>query len=514
MIIFCNTYLSVFIFFSCVIPAVKADQRRTRSVEITAEEEKLRDPEGYLAIKSIHAILDEDQSGSIDRFESHEFLSEDLKYGDSESERRENVFHGSDESITVEDLWQTWFQSEERGWDQKQVVDWLINSVKLPQYSNNFLNGRIIGMHLPRMAVQNSTFLITLGVKSYVHRQKLQLKALDLVLFGFQDFTSPLKDIALAGLAVMLVTVLIIFKTHKSRSKKQMEELSSRLNKLQDMEIDFAGVEQNLIDNEKQQSTVQSDETGTDFEAEKERRLMDANGFDGLHFSLQNLLRRTYEIESTQLNQQKLECLHEMREAKELVDKMRRKQTSIVNSLKLATGATSGTDDIDTKIFNLKTRMEKIKLTAEECMNRWAEIESMCGFSITGPFGVAPRHILDPNTAVMDMKMQAAQPVILPAYGDYVPLVEQNQDGSYQRVGSWGSNLMGHSHNHLQQFLVAPQLSFQQQQPPHKSCSEFDLQSENTSLSGSIQNSIARNRSTGNRLKQFFKRKNKLKNND
>ncbi|KAF7636374.1 SAM domain-containing protein [Meloidogyne graminicola] len=77
-----------------------------------------------------------------------------------------------------------------------------------------------------------------------------------------------------------------------------------------------------------------------------------------------------------------------MREAMELVDKMRRKQSSIVNSLKLATGATSGTtDDIDIKIFNLKARMEKIKQGIEELVQRWMKIESICGFSITGPFG-------------------------------------------------------------------------------------------------------------------------------
>ena len=76
-----------------------------------------------------------------------------------------------------------------------------------------------------------------------------------------------------------------------------------------------------------------------------------------------------------------------MREAMELVDKMRKKQSSIVNSLKLATGATSGTDDIDTKIFSLKARMEKIKQGIEELVQRWMKIESLCGFSITGPFG-------------------------------------------------------------------------------------------------------------------------------
>lgn len=86
---------------------------------------------------------------------------------------------------------------------------------------------------------------------------------------------------------------------------------------------------------------------------EAERRL-EMNGYESIPFTLQPLLRRTYEMESAYINQQKLECLGEMREAKEFVDKMRRKQSSIVNSLKLATGASSGTDAVDSKVFALK----------------------------------------------------------------------------------------------------------------------------------------------------------------
>ena len=39
-------------------------------VVITAEQEKLRDPEGFAAIKELHRLMDDDQSGSIDRCES------------------------------------------------------------------------------------------------------------------------------------------------------------------------------------------------------------------------------------------------------------------------------------------------------------------------------------------------------------------------------------------------------------------------------------------------------------
>jgi stromal interaction molecule 1 len=372
---------------------VNADKAKpTRNVVITAEEEKLRDPEGFAAIKELHRLMDDDQSGSIDRFESADFLTEDLKVAGSDRARRERAFHhNNDESITVDDLWEAWFQSEERDWTEEQVVDWLTNAVKLPQYTANFLAARTTGIALPRMAVQNSSYIShVLGVRNFVHRQKMQLKALDVVLFGFHDSNSRIKDIALASLAVVLVSVLVLFTTHKNRSKRKMEELATRLSELSTMENDFAGAQKRY---EEEQAKRQSVGESEHIQAlkhqlmEAERRL-EMNGFDSLPFALQPLLRRTYELESTYINQQKLECLSEMREAKEFVDKMRRKQTSIMNSLKLATGATSGTDAVDSKVFALKTRMERIKLTMDECQQRWMDVEALCGFSITGPFGV------------------------------------------------------------------------------------------------------------------------------
>lgn len=83
-------------------------------------------------------------------------------------------------------------------------------------------------------------------------------------------------------------------------------------------------------------------------------RQIEMNGYDSIPYSLQPLLRHTYELESNYINSQKFECLSEMREVKEFVDKMRRKQTGIMSSLKIATGTTSGTDEIDIKIFSLK----------------------------------------------------------------------------------------------------------------------------------------------------------------
>ncbi|VDK19477.1 unnamed protein product [Anisakis simplex] len=166
-----------------IIALIHQDQH----VAITADDEKLRDPEGYAAIVQLHHQMDDDQSGSIDRFESNDFLKEDMKFGGSDREKREKAFHhNNDEQITVDDLWEAWFASEERTWTTAQLMNWLENSVKLPQYSNNLIARNIDGRALPRMAVANSSFLShELGIKNAVHKHKIHLKALDVVLFGF-----------------------------------------------------------------------------------------------------------------------------------------------------------------------------------------------------------------------------------------------------------------------------------------------------------------------------------------
>lgn len=47
-------------------------------------------------------------------------------------------------------------------------------------------------------------------------------------------------------------------------------------------------------------------------------------------------------------------CVVEMKGAIDEVDKLRKKQATLVASLKLATGASTGSDQIDAKIFGLK----------------------------------------------------------------------------------------------------------------------------------------------------------------
>ncbi|CAG9530388.1 unnamed protein product [Cercopithifilaria johnstoni] len=361
--------------------------REVREVLITANDEKLRDPEGYEAIIQLHHQMDDDQSGSIDRFESTDFLKEDMQLGGLDRAQRERVFHHNhDELITVDDLWEAWFASEERSWTTADMVNWLENTVRLPQYSSIFIGMEIDGRSLPRMAVANSSYLLSdLGIKNSVHKQKLRLKALDVVLFGFSGNASRLKDIALSVLVIVLVTVLLVLKVQRTRSHMQMEQLTAKLSQLRSMQSHFEDVQQKFEEEQRKRQpsrgALESEQVETlKSQLMEAERLLESSGSAPL--ALQPLLRRTCELEVSYVGQQRMECIAEMREAIEHIDKLRKKQSTLVSSIKLATGASSGTDHIDSRIFALKARMEKISLAMSECHQRWTEIESLCGFPL------------------------------------------------------------------------------------------------------------------------------------
>ncbi|KAK6058686.1 hypothetical protein COOONC_03744 [Cooperia oncophora] len=98
--------------------------KATRNVVVTAEEEKVRDAAGYQAIAEIHREMDDDHSGSIDRKETTGFMTEDMHMRSSDRVRREHAFHGDDDAITVDDLWEAWFESDERAWNNEQKKNW------------------------------------------------------------------------------------------------------------------------------------------------------------------------------------------------------------------------------------------------------------------------------------------------------------------------------------------------------------------------------------------------------
>ncbi|KAK1882470.1 Stromal interaction molecule 1 [Dissostichus eleginoides] len=135
----------------------------------------------FASLCSVHRLMDEDEDGSVDASETHEFLRDDLSLDSKDKHRK---FHRADALISLQDLWSSWKSSEVYNWTQQQVFDWFLVSVELPQYSESFRKLQLDGKALPRLAVRSPPLTSSLKVSDRTHAQKLQLKALDIVLFG------------------------------------------------------------------------------------------------------------------------------------------------------------------------------------------------------------------------------------------------------------------------------------------------------------------------------------------
>lgn len=191
-----------------------------------SEDEKL----SFDAVRSIHKLMDDDANGDVDVEESDEFLREDLNYHDPTV--KHSTFHGEDKLISVEDLWKAWKSSEVYNWTVDEVVQWLITYVELPQYEETFRKLQLSGHAMPRLAVTNTTMTGTvLKMTDRSHRQKLQLKALDTVLFGPPLLTrhNHLKDFMLVVSIVIGVGgcwfAYIQNRYSKEHMKKMMKDL-------------------------------------------------------------------------------------------------------------------------------------------------------------------------------------------------------------------------------------------------------------------------------------------------
>merc|ERR1719516_232985 len=141
-------------------------------------------------------------------------------------------------------LWMTWVKGEVHNWTVEQTVDWLTNNVDLPQYSEIFIKEGVDGRKLPRAASDPAFLSKALGISSSIHRSKISLKAMDVVLFGPPKEPSHwLKDVILTSLLVALTSALLwayrtkkLSEEHINKMMQDMESLAKAEQALQEMQ--------------------------------------------------------------------------------------------------------------------------------------------------------------------------------------------------------------------------------------------------------------------------------------
>ncbi|XP_074496573.1 stromal interaction molecule 1a isoform X2 [Sebastes fasciatus] len=383
----------------------------------------------YEAIRSIHKQMDDDANGNVDVSETDGFLREDLNYHDPKA--KHNSFHGDDQFISVEDLWNAWKGSEVYNWTVDEVVEWLISYVELPQYVDAFRRMNFNGSVMPRLAVKNTTLTLSiLKILDRSHVQKLHLKSLDTVLFGapLMNRHNHLKDF-------MLVVSIVIgmggcwfayiqnrySKDHMKKMMTDLEGLQRAEQSLHDLqqklqiaqeehrtvEVEKVNLEQKLRDeiNAAKQEAQRLRELREGTENELSRQKYAEEELDQVRMalkkaekelesrsswsppeSLQKWLQLTHEVEVQYYNIKKQNAERQLLVAKEGAEKIKNKRKTLFGTFHVA--HSSSLDDVDHKILAAKQALGEVTAALRERLHRWQQIEILTGFTIVNNPGL------------------------------------------------------------------------------------------------------------------------------
>nr|AAI34857.1 Si:dkey-24p1.5 protein [Danio rerio] len=377
----------------------------------------------FEAIRSIHKQMDDDDNGNVDVLETDGFLREDLNYHDPKG--KHNTFHGDDQFISVEDLWNAWKSSEVYNWTVDEVVKWLIDYVELTQYVEAIKKLNFSGTAMPRLAVKNNTLTQTvLKILDRSHVQKLQLKALDTVLFGapMMNRHNHLKDF-------MLVVSIVIgmggcwfayiqnrhSKDHMKKMMKDLDSLQRAEQSLHDLqqklqiaqeehrsvEVEKVNLEQKLRDeiNTAKQEAQRLKELREGTENELSRQKYAEEELEQVRMALkkaekelesrsswsppealQKWLQLTHEVEVQYYNIKKQNAERQLQVAKEGAEKIKKKRNTLFGTFHVA--HSSSLDDVDHKILAAKQALGEVTAALRERLHRWQQIELLTGFTL------------------------------------------------------------------------------------------------------------------------------------
>ncbi|XP_061761105.1 stromal interaction molecule 2-like isoform X2 [Nerophis ophidion] len=373
----------------------------------------------------LHKVLLTCQVGAL--LSTQEFIIEDMK---QQQTHKHSHLHREDQHITVEELWKGWKSSEVHNWTQDQVLRWLREFVELPQYEKNFKDFKVNGNTLPRIAANEASFLSSqLRVHDQRDKQKLNIKALDVVLFGAP--TRPphnyMKDLLLMVSVVMGVGGCWFAqvqnkssKVHISKMMKDLESLQRAEQSLLDMQeqLERAQEEKRNVAEEKQNLEEKMRDEIMDAQEEayrlQELRQGAVSELSRLRYAeeelvqvrgalkqaekdmwaswsasdaLQQWLQLTHEVEVQYYNVKKHSAELQLATAKEEAERIKKKRSSVLGTLHVA--HSSSLDQVDHKILAAKNALSDVTACLRERLHRWQQIERVCGFPVIRNPGLA-----------------------------------------------------------------------------------------------------------------------------
>ncbi|XP_064880357.1 stromal interaction molecule 1 isoform X4 [Oncorhynchus nerka] len=316
-------------------------------------------------------------------------------------------------------------------WTVDDVENWLIY-VELPQYVDAFRKMHFNGTVMPRLAVKNATLTVSiLKMLDRSHVQKLQLKALDTVLFGapLMNRHNHLKDFMLVVSIVIGIGGCWFAYIQNRYSKDHMKKMMTDLDGLQraeqslhdlqkklqiaqeehrTVEVEKVNLEQKLRDeiNCAKQEAQRLKELREGTENELSRQKYAEEELDQVRMalkkaekelesrcswsppeSLQKWLQLTHEVEVQYYNIKKQNAEKQLLVAKEGAEKIKKKRNTIFGTFHVA--HSSCLDNVDHQILTAKQALGEVTAALRERLHRWQQIEILTGFTIVNNPGLS-----------------------------------------------------------------------------------------------------------------------------
>uniref|UniRef100_A0A3B4YM97 Stromal interaction molecule 2 n=1 Tax=Seriola lalandi dorsalis TaxID=1841481 RepID=A0A3B4YM97_SERLL len=361
------------------------------------------------ALRHIHKQLDDDNDGGIEVNESVEFIIEDMK---QQQTNKHSNLHREDQHITVEELWKGWKTSEVHNWTMEDTVQWLKESVELPQYEKNFRDFRVTGNTLPRIAANEPSFMsMQLKILDQRHKQKLNLKALDAVLFGppLRPQHNWMKDFVLMVSIVIGVGGCWFAYVQNKSSKVHISQMMKDLESLQNAEQSLLDLQSRLEKAQEENRTVAVEKQNL------EQKMRDEiNGAKKEAHRLREL-REGAECELSRLKYAEEELV-QVRKALKRAEKEMQSERSVPEALQKWLQLTH---EVEVQYYNIKKQNAEFQLCVakeevtfssfdrgkdsfllglkalsevtaclRERLHRWQQIEKLCGFPVVNNSGL------------------------------------------------------------------------------------------------------------------------------
>jgi len=138
-------------------------------------------------------------------------------------------------------------------WTNEDVLNWLELYVKLPKYSDAFKKNKVTGRQLPSIAINSGQILQNgLFITDGQDKQKIQLRAMDVILFGPPVYHGHWKDAVLKLCACLIVCVTIYAfwqrKLSKARIDSFIEDLRVKEEEIKILKSKFDDLGNNMVD--------------------------------------------------------------------------------------------------------------------------------------------------------------------------------------------------------------------------------------------------------------------------